>query len=93
MSIRTEVKEIVTCDFCGAEYEPSEVYPRNRYGELAKFNLSLTFSLVETGTGSRLVYGEDSPMMGYCSGHICTECLHEITKRIEYNKAHKKESD
>ena len=86
-----EVREFVTCDFCGAEFEPSEAYPRNKYGELAKFNLSLTFSL--SFAGSRLVYGEDSPKMGYCSGHICTECLSAISKRIEYNKAHKKESD
>lgn len=87
--IRREIieKVEVTCDFCGKEFEPSSYYPKNKYGELAKFNLSLTFGFTDEISGNVSIYGEDSPMMGYCTGHICQECLKAITERIKHFKA------
>ena len=90
MSIKREIIEIVTvtCDFCGEKFEPSKEYPRGKHGELGIFGLALTFRIEDPITGTDCVYGQDSPTMGYCSGHICQKCLHEITTRIAYNKGH-----
>lgn len=93
--IKREIKEEVKviCDFCGNEFVPSEDYPRDKYGEYAKFNLSLTFGFADPITGLTRVYGEDSKMMGYCSGHICDKCLKDISEKIKYCKSSKEKED
>lgn len=76
--IKREIKEVVICDFCGREFTPSDDYPRAKNGEYIKFNLSLTFGVSH--------YGEDSPSMGCCSGHICGDCLRDISDKISHCK-------
>ena len=86
--IKTEIKTFIICDFCGKTFEPSESYPMLN-GEYATFHLSLTFGFINPITANTRIFGDDSKMLGHCEGHICNECLRDISDKISHCKASK----
>ena len=88
--IRTEIRTIITCDFCGNEFMADTAsYPHGEKGEYAVYNLSLSCEITNPETGITRIIGADSPYFGFCKGHICPNCLKEITDKIHHCKASK----
>ncbi len=89
--VKVVYKTIMTCDFCGKQFDPGDCYPQSPSGEYAVFNLSLSFYIPSGIPGPSKVFGEDSPDMGRASGHMCGECMESISRKIGYNKRSSKE--